>query len=76
MKDTKNAHQILVANNERKKPLKYLDIVTRIILKWITNKCGMDCIRLAQDRNKYRGLVKKTMNFGFYKRREISLSAE
>jgi hypothetical protein len=56
-KYTKNAHQILLANNERKKPLKYLGIVTRIILKWIINKCdGVDWICMAQDRNKCRGL--------------------
>jgi hypothetical protein len=57
MKHMKNVHQTLVANNERKKPLKRFG--HRIILKWIINKCeGVDWIRLGQDWNKWRGLVK------------------
>jgi hypothetical protein len=36
----------------------------RIILKWIFERLdgGMDWINLAQDRDMWRGLVKKVMN--------------
>jgi hypothetical protein len=57
--------------------LKYLGTVTWITLICIINKCeGVDWIHLGQDRNKWHGLVKKQLTFGFYKRRDISLAAE
>jgi hypothetical protein len=43
-----------------------LDVVWRMILKWIFRKWdggGMDWIDLAHDRNRWRALVNAAMNF-------------
>jgi len=47
----------------------------RIILRWILREwegvCG-DWMELAQDRDRWRALVSRVMNFGVPKMREIS----
>jgi hypothetical protein len=47
----------------------------KIILEWILGEIGwkgVDCIRLAQNRDKWRALVDTGMNFGFYKSGELA----
>jgi hypothetical protein len=47
----------------------------RIILRWISRMWdvgGIDCIDLAQDRDRWLAVIKVVMNLGFHKMRGIS----
>jgi hypothetical protein len=71
----RGVYRVLVGKPEEKRPLR------RPRLRWEDNintdlqevGCGgMDRIELAQDRDRWRALVKEVMDFGFHKMREIS----
>ena len=67
MGESRVAYRVLVGKPEGKNYLEDPDLVGRIILKWVFKKWdwewgGMDWIDLAQDRDRWRSLVKVVMN--------------
>jgi hypothetical protein len=64
----KSAYMVLVGKPEGRNHLKDPGVGGRILTKWIFQKRdgGLDCIYLAQDRERWRALVKKR-SFGFHK---------
>jgi len=65
MGEKKCVYRILVRKPEGKDRLGDPGVDGRIILRWIFSKWdvgGMDCIELAQDRDRWRALVNAVMN--------------
>jgi hypothetical protein len=64
-----------LGNLKKRDHLEYPGVDGRIILRWIFRKWvegGMNWIDLAQDRDKWRALVKAVMKFRVHKMRGIS----
>jgi len=65
MGDRRGVYRVLVRNLRERDHLGDLDVDGRIILRWIFRQWevrGMDWIKLAQDRDKWRALVNTVMN--------------
>jgi len=62
MGNRKGAYGDLARLPEGKRPLGNLGVDGRIILKWIFNNGGMDCISLVQDRDRWWASVNAVKN--------------
>ena len=66
MGEKRGIYGVFVGKPECKRPLGRPGVDRRIILRWVIRKWdvgGMDWIKLAQDRNRWRALVNAVMNF-------------
>jgi len=65
MGESRGVYRVWWGNLRERDHLENTGLYGRIILRWIFRKCfvGMDCISLAQERNRWWELVNAVINF-------------